>query len=274
MHHGFHLYLVSDSTGETVSSVSRAALAQFEDVQPVEHVWSLVRTRAQIEQIVRAIEEEPGFVMYTLVEESLATLLRRECRRISAPCVPVLSRVVAEMEHYLGAPATGKMGRQHQLDEEYFERVEAVNYTLAHDDGQAHWDLEEADIILVGVSRTSKSPTCVYLAHRGYKAANVPWVPGCPLPPELTELEHPFIVGLVIDPDRLIEIRQARLQSLKSEKQTDYTDLEKIREEIKESRRLFSRQGWPVIDVTHRSVEETAATILQYYQQDQEKKKW
>src|ERR1700735_4263789 len=233
----FHLHLVSDSTGETVGNVARAVIAQFDDVEAHEHIWSLIRTRGQLDKVLVGIESHPGIVMYTLVDKNLRDVLKAECLKRSLPCIPVLAPIIAELTTYLGIESSTLPGRQHELDEKYFSRVEAINYTLAHDDGQAAWDLSEADIILIGVSRTSKSPTCVYLANRGFKAANVPYVGGCPLPPELGTLTKPLIVGLTITPDRLIQIRKTRLQSLKQDENTNYVDVEKVEEEILASRR-------------------------------------
>ncbi len=268
----FHLYLISDSTGETVSSVARAAVAQFEDVDPEEHVWSLVRTPAQLEKVLETIEAHPGVVMYTLVNNEMRDRLRQFCGDLNLPCVPVLARAISEMVAYLGIETSTQPGRKHLLNEEYFSRVEAVNFALAHDDGQATWELEEADIVIVGVSRTSKSPTCVYLANRGFKAANVPFVDSCPLPENLLTLKRPLIVGLTIDPDRLEQIRKSRLHSLDQHTETNYVDRERIVAEIAASRKLYARQGWPVIDVTRRAIEETAATILQHHDRHCEKR--
>jgi len=254
-----------------VSSVARAATVQFDDIEPREHIWSLVRTKGQLDKVVAGIRANPGVVMYTLVDKNLRDILKAECLKLSLPCIPVLAQIVAELTTYLGIESSSLPGRQHELDEKYFSRVEAINFTLSHDDGQATWDLQGADIILVGVSRTSKSPTCVYLAHRGFRAANIPFVSGCPLPPELEELKKPLIVGLTISTDRLVQIRKTRLQSLKQEEDTNYVDLEKVEEEILESRKLFTRNKWPVIDVTRRSVEETAANIIQHFHDRMEK---
>lgn len=267
----FNLHLVSDSTGETVSSVARAAVVQFDDVESEEFVWTLVRNDAQLSKVIESLQENPGVVMYTLVDNGLRDRLKMECARRGLPCIAVLANVVGELSSYLGQKTHALPGRQHALDEEYFLRVDAVNYALAHDDGQAHWELEEADIVLVGVSRTSKSPTCMYLAYKGYKSANIPFVLDCPLPETLDRLKKPLVVGLAIAPERLQQIRKTRLQSLKSEKDTNYVDMEQLQREMNESRKLFSRYKWPVIDVTRRSVEETAATILQYLKKHQDK---
>lgn len=267
----FNLHLVSDSTGETVGSVARAALVQFDDVEAEEFNWTLVRSKNQLDRVIESIKENPGVVMYTLVDGSLRDTLKLECAKRGLPCIAVLSGVVSELSAYLGQESHASPGKQYELTEEYFTRVDAINYALAHDDGQAHWDLEGADIILVGPSRTSKSPTCVYLAYKGFKAANIPFVLDCPLPPSLETLKKPLIVGLTIQTDRLMQIRKSRLQSLSQEAETNYVDIEYMEREIAESRKLFSKQRWPVIDVTKRSVEETAATIAQYHKKHKEK---
>lgn len=267
----FNLHLVSDSTGETVGSVARAAMAQFDDVETEEYSWTLVRSKAQMEKVIEAINEHPGIVMYTLVDNELRDRLKMECTRRGLPCIAVIAGVVSEISAYLGQESHALPGRQHELNEEYFTRVDAINFALAHDDGQGHWELEEADIILVGISRTSKSPTCVYLAYKGLKAANVPFVLGCPLPPALETIKKPLIVGLTINPERLLHIRKTRLQSLNHDKDSNYIDMEYMLREIEQSRKLYNKRKWPVIDVTKRSVEETAATIIQYHKKHQEK---
>lgn len=267
----FHLHLVSDSTGETVSSVSRAALAQFDGVDAEEHSWTLVRTRALMEKAIAGITNNPGMVLYTIVDQKLRDMLKAECQRMSIPCIPVIAGIVSEMATYLQINASDMPGRQHELNDEYFSRVEAINYALAHDDGQSHWDLEDADIVLVGPSRTSKSPTCIYLAYRGYKAANIPYVMGCPLPPSIDSLKKPLMVGLTIDVDRLLQIRRTRLQSLKQEEETNYIDIDQVKKELAESRKFYMQHRWPIIDVTRRSVEETAAQIIQLHQKRLEK---
>lgn len=263
----FHLHLVSDSTGETVSSVARAALAQFEKIEPIEHTWTLIRTARQMERVIEEIEADPGIVLHTIVDNKLRDMLRAACKKHKVPCIPVLKSVVNEFATYLRVPIVAAPGKQYELDDDYFARVEAINYSLAHDDGQATWNLEEADIVLVGPSRTSKSPTCMHLANRGFKAANVPYVKGVELPEELFKLERPLIVGLTIDLDRLIQIRESRLQSMKEQTRTDYVNSEEVESEIAASRKLFVKQRWPIIDVTNKSVEETAANILKHYKE-------
>ncbi len=258
----FHLHLVSDSTGETVHSVARACLVQFEEAEAIEHIWSMIRTRTQIERVIGGIEANPGVVLFTLVNENLRGPLQEGCRRLQVPAIPVLDPIIAALGSYLGRESRGLPGQQHLMDNEYFARIDAMQFALTHDDGQSSWGINEADVILVGVSRTSKSPTCIYLANRGIKAANVPFVPGVPLPPELLEATRPLIVGLTNDPERLIQIRRNRLTSLHQDDRTDYTDLEAVRTEVAQARRLFAERHWPVIDVTRRSIEETAAAIM------------
>lgn len=269
----FHLHLVSDSTGETVASVARASLAQFDHVTAEEHIWSLVRTKGQLEKVIAALDAYPGVVMFTLVDADMREQLRQACAKRALPCIPILGQAVRELSNYLGEEATGAPGQQYELSEDYFARIDAINYALEHDDGQATWELEQADVVIVGVSRTSKSPTCVYLAYRGYKAANVPFVPHCPLPENLTELKRPLVVGLTISGERLIDIRTTRLAAMNQDKNTDYIHDERVREEIENSKKLFRQNGWPVIDVTRRSVEETATLIIQYRQRQLEKRR-
>ena len=265
-----HLHLVSDATGETVHSVARACLSQFEGVEPVEHNWALMRTLGQIRKVVAAVEENPGIVMFTLVNEELREALLEGCRNLQVPCIAVLDPVIASLGNFLGIKAKGMPGRQHIMDAEYFGRIDAMTFALHHDDGQAVQGLQDADIILAGVSRTSKTPTCIYLANRGIKAANIPIVPGVPVPEELTRLRNragePFVVGLTKDPGRLVQVRRNRLQMLSHDANTDYVDLESVREEVASARRLYTKLSWPVIDVTRRSIEESAAAILQLYE--------
>jgi regulator of PEP synthase PpsR (kinase-PPPase family) len=261
----FHLHLVSDSTGDTVHSVARACLVQFDEAQAIEHVWSMVRTRSQIDRVLAGIETNRGLVLFTMVNDALREVLVEGCRRLQVPAIPVLDPIIGALASYLGRRSHGVPGRQHLLDREYFARIDAMTFAINHDDGQSPWGIEEADVCLVGVSRTSKTPTCLYLAsrevYRGVKAANVPFVPGVPLPPELLRARKPLIVGLTNDPERLIHLRRNRLSMLDHNEATDYTDLEAVRVEVRESRRLFAEHHWPVIDVTRRSIEETASSI-------------
>ena len=260
----FHLHLVSDSTGDTVHALARACLVQFQDCEPIDHIWSMVRTRTQIERIVAGIDANRGVVLYTLVNESLRSLLQEHCRTMGVPAIPVLDPVIGALANFLGRNPRGLPGQQHALDGDYFARIDAMTFAMTHDDGQALWGINDADIILVGVSRTSKTPTSIYLANRGLKIANVPMIPGMPLPPELFAAKKPLIVGLVNDPERLVSIRRNRLTQIHTDNHPiDYTDLEAVKNEVTLARRLFHEQRWPVIDVTRRSIEETAAAIVQ-----------
>ena len=258
----FHVHLVSDSTGETLNAMARAVCARFENVLPIEHIYALVRSPRQLERALTDIEEAPGVVIHTIVDDQLRTALEEGVRRLDMPCIAALDPLVSSLQRYLGASISRRVGVQHALDNDYFNRMDALNYAIGHDDGQGGQDLEQADVVLVGVSRTSKTPTCIYLAHRGVRAANVPLVPTRPPPEKLFELKNTLVVGLTISPDRLIQIRRNRLLSLKEDRESSYIDIEAVREETVKARRLYERQGWPVIDVTRRSVEETAAAVL------------
>lgn len=268
----FHIHMVSDSTGETVNSVVRSVMTQFEDVEIEEHTWSLVRTTGQLERVVNAIKEEPGPILYTLVNRDMQAALIKECRNLRLPCIPVLAKITKELSHYFGVEAKANPGSQYELDEEYFNKMDAIHFSIAHDDGQETDDLEEADIVLVGASRTSKTPTCVYLSYRGINAANVPFVKTVPLPETLFNLKNPLVIGLVIHPERLGQIRKSRLLSLNETNETSYVEIDEIIDEVRESRKIFNKNGWPVIDVTRKSVEETCAQILQLYDKHLEKK--
>ena len=262
----FHMHLVSDSTGETVNSVARACLVQFEGVEPIEHAWTLVRTKGQLRKALTGIAANPGPVLFTLIDPEVRSALQDGCRELVVPCIPVLDHIIHTLGAHLGQDIRGRPGLQHALDAEYFHRIDAMNYVLSHDDGQNRSGFEDADVVLLGVSRTSKTPTCIYLANRGIRAANVPLVPGTPIPEEIFTAKHPLIIGLTTDPARLVQVRRNRLRMIsRSGEETDYTDLESVREEVAFARRLFTKHGWPVIDVTRRSIEETAATILTYY---------
>jgi hypothetical protein len=268
----FDIHMVSDSTGETVSSVMRSVMSQFEKVEVEEHTWALVRTEGQMDRVLQSIEENPGPVLYTIIDRDMQAKLIKFCRKLRLPCIPVLAKITNELSSYFGVQAKAKPGRQYELDEEYFEKVDAIHYTLAHDDGQETETLDEADIILVGASRTSKTPTCVYLSYKGLYVANVPYVQGVPLPKNLFTIKEPLIVGLVISPERLGQIRKSRLLSLNEDKTTSYVDEEAILEELRESRKIFAKNNWPVIDVTRKSVEETSAQIMQIYSKYAQKK--
>ena len=258
----FHVHLVSDSTGETLNAMARAVCARFDNVLPIEHIYALVRSQRQLDRALGDIEEAPGVVIHTIVDDKLRHALEEGCRRLDMPCIPALDPLVSALSRYLGAATTSRVGAHLRLDNDYFNRMDALNYAIGHDDGQGGQDLDEADVVLVGVSRTSKTPTCIYLAHRGVRAANVPLVPGRPIPEKLTQLKKAMVVGLTISPDRLIQIRRNRLLSLQENRQSSYIDTDVVRDEIIQARRLYERHAWPTIDVTRRSVEETAAAIL------------
>lgn len=258
----FHLHLISDSTGETVSTVSRAVAALFKDVDPIEHSWSLIRTTSQIDKVLAGIREHPGVVLYTLVGDELQVALSEGCRLLGVPCISVLDQVIDGFSAYLGAEQQHRPGGQHALDKDYFDRMDAIQFTLHHDDGQLLGEVHNADVILVGVSRTSKTPTSLYLANRGIKVANVPLVPGYDPPEQVMAAEKPLIIGLTSHPEALVQVRRSRLKSMNAQHETDYIALEAVRTEVRKARRLFSERGWPVIDVSHRSIEETAAEIL------------
>jgi hypothetical protein len=261
-----NLHLVSDSTGETLNSIARATLSRFEDPHVVHHRWSLVRSRLQLDRVLDGIEAEPGPVLFTLVDRSLRLALEETCKTLGVECFSPLDPVMELLQSATGERAREKRAAQHVMDADYFRRIDAMHYVLAHDDGQAAAGIAEADVCLVGVSRSSKTPTCFYLANRGIKAANVPIVPGAPLPEELAQAPCP-VVGLHIEVSALIEIRRHRLKligggGVRSDA-TDYVDHESVKAEIQAARRLCTQYGWPVIDVTRRSIEETAATVLQ-----------
>jgi regulator of PEP synthase PpsR (kinase-PPPase family) len=259
----FHLHLVSDSTGETLITVARAAAAQYASVAPIEHVYPAVRTNKQLDRVLSEIEEEPGVVLYTLLEQDLIGRLEGKCRDLGLPCLSILGPVLRLFQSYLGAESTHKVGAQHMLNAEYFKRIDALNYTMLHDDGQHAEDLEDAEVVLVGVSRTSKTPTSIYLANRGVKTANIPLVPGIAVPSQVERLAKPLVVGLFASPERIVQIRQNRLLGLKAHRDDDqYIDRQAVAEEIAFSRRLCAANNWPLIDVTRRSIEETAAAVM------------
>lgn len=262
----FHLHLVSDATGETLINVGRAAAAQYDSAQAREHIYTMVRSEKDIANVVADIESAPGIVLYTLIEPDHAAMLEERCRDLGVPALSVLDPILSLFQTYLGAKSAQRAGAQHALDTEYFRRIDALNFTLSHDDGQMTDDLEEADVVLLGISRTSKTPTSIYLANRGVKAANIPLVPDVPLPEAVEKMTGAFIVGLIASPDRIVQIRQHRLLSINADsKDTAYIDKHAVAEEIAQTRRLCARRGWPIIDVTRRSIEETAAAILTLY---------
>src|SRR4051795_9461235 len=261
----FHLHLVSDSTGETLITVARAVAAQYANVTPVEHVYPLVRSQKQLDRVLDEIEEAPGIVLFTLLEKDLVSRLEHKCNGINVPSLSIIGPVMQLFEAYLGAATTGRVGAQHVLNAEYFKRIDALNYTMLHDDGQHLEGLEEADVVLVGVSRTSKTPTSIYLANRGVKTGNVPVVPGVEVPRHVEALARPLVVGLYASPERIVQIRQNRLLGLKAHHDDDqYIDRKAVAEEVAFSRKLCARHNWPSIDVTRRSIEETAAAVMSF----------
>ncbi|MEM7568744.1 MAG: pyruvate, water dikinase regulatory protein [Pseudomonadota bacterium] len=257
-----HLHLVSDATGETLESVVKAALAQFDGVDVAKHYWPMIRSPKQMERVMQDIAERPGLVLYTLVNETIREVLQASCRELGLVSVSVLDPVIQALQPFLGLKAHGRPGRQHAMNAAYFRRIEAMQFTLAHDDGHLPENMDDADIVIAGVSRTSKTPTSMYLANRGYKTTNIPLVPETPIPQRLFAPTRALVVGLTTAPDRLVQIRKNRLLALKEEKDTSYIDQDSVRAEITFARRLFSKHGWPVIDVTRRSIEETAAAII------------
>ena len=261
----FHVHLVSDSTGETLVGLMKASTAQFRNATALEHIHALVRSEAQLENALENIRNKPGVVLYTLVNSERRRRLETFCAQHKIPAISILDPTLAMLGRYLGASIISEVGAQRTLDAEYYNRIEALDYAMAHDDGQNVQGLEQADIVLLGVSRTSKTPTCIYLANRGYKAGNIPLVPGAPLPTILDSYSNPFIVGLVASPDRIVQIRQQRLMGLKQTQQTDYIDQDRVRDEMRQAKRMFLKKGYKVIDVTRKSIEETAAQIINLY---------
>jgi hypothetical protein len=262
-----HLHLLSDSTGETLENIAKAALAQYDGVETIRHFWPMVRSEPHLERILQEITHNPGLVLFTLVSGEMRRSLETRCRALGLPAVAPLDPVNDALSGLLGQQAKARPGRQHVLDAAYFDRVDAIQFTIAHDDG-LNWDnWEEAEIVLAGVSRTSKTPTSIYLANRGFKTANIPIVPESPPPSKLFELQHPLVVGLTTSADRLIQVRRNRLLSLNQAPETAYVDQEAVAREVAYARRMFADNGWPVIDVTRRSIEETAAAIIALVQE-------
>lgn len=258
----FHLHLVSDATGETLNTVARAATTQYSAYRPIEHVYALIRTQRQLARVLEQIEQQPGIVMFTLVSRDLRGQLEKHCETLSLPCISILDPVISLLAQYLNAETTPQVGGQHVLNADYFRRMEALQFTMIHDDGQNTSDLAKADVIILGISRTSKTPTSIYLAQRGIRAANIPLVMNIPLPGNLFELKGKTIVGLIASAERIAQIRRHRLLNLNESRATDYTDPRFITQEIMLMKSICTANNWPMIDVTRRSVEETAATIL------------
>ena len=269
-----NLHLISDSTGETLGSMSRAIMSQFAEVETKEFMWSLVRTKTRMLQIMEEVQKNKGIVLYTILNEELLETLVSEAKKHKIRIIPALDRIIDIFSKYIGQDVIHKTGRQYVLDEEYFDKINAINFTIDHDDGRKTESLEDADIVLVGPSRTSKSPTCIYLSYRGYKTANVPFISDITMPKELFELKTPLIIGLTVNPDILIQIRKNRMKFLdqKTSDDNDYVSFENVEKEVKEARRLYSKYAWPVIDVTRKSVEETSAAIIQIYNERKNRK--
>lgn len=260
----FHLHLISDSTGETLIAAGRAAAAQFQSSHALEHVYPLIRNRKQLMQVMEAVDGAPGIVLYTIVDRELADIIAVTCKEMGLPCVSVLEPIIDLFQSYLGATSRRRSGAQHVMDADYFARIDALNFTMDHDDGQLPADFNDADVVLIGISRTSKTPTSIYLANRGIKTANIPIVPGVPLPDRLMEATKPLVVGLIATADRISQVRQNRVLGTASHsfRAEDYVDRASIAEELKYARALCARNNWPTIDVTRRSIEETAAAIV------------
>lgn len=259
----FHLHLISDATGETLIAAGRAAAAQYTNARAIEHMYPLIRTEKQLSKVLEGIDAEPGIVLYTVVDQKLAAMIDQSCSAMGVPCVSVLEPVLATFQSYLGLAAHRRASAQHVLNTDYFRRIDALNFTMEHDDGLLPPDIEEADIVLVGISRTSKTPTSIYLANRGIKTANVPIVNGVPIPDEVINAKKPLIVGLIATAERISQVRQHRLLGTVADFHNEfYTDRAAIAEELTYARNLCARHGWPVIDVSRRSIEETAAAIL------------
>ncbi len=271
MEQNYHIHLISDSTGETTQGILKASIAQFESISAQEHIWPMIRSTTQMEQVIQKIHENPGPVIFTLVSTRIRELLIDGCMRANVPCISVLDPVVETLGEFFKRKTVNRPGGQHTLNAQYFDRIEALNYVMAHDDGQSTDSLDSSDLILVGVSRTSKTPTSIYLAnHYGLQTANIPFVLDIPLPDSLFQVSNVLVIGLTASATRLVQIRRNRLLILKQEPQTDYVDISTVKTEINQARKLFSAQAWPVIDVTRRSIEETAAAIFQLYLQFKE----
>ena len=261
----FHLHMVSDATGETLVTLAKAVRVQYAQVRAIEHLHPLVRSRRELDRVLKDVEAAPGIVLYTLFNRELADALEQSCKQLNVPCVAPLKHLLQVFESYLGMASTPTVGGQHVLDADYFRRIEAMNFSMAHDDGHLPDNLNDADIILLGISRTSKTPTSIYLANRGLKTANVPLVPGMALPPQLEQKTKAFVVALVASPERIAQVRQNRVIEQAHGHLEEYVDRDAIAAEIAQTRQLCARHGWPIIDVTRRSIEETAAAIIRLY---------
>jgi len=258
----YHLHLVSDATGETLNTVAKAAAAQYSDYRPIAHIYALVRTPSQLNRALREIEQQPGIVLFTLINPDIRKHLELQCESLGVPCVSILDPVISILAQYLNAQQKPQVGGQHALNSDYFKRIDALNFTMAHDDGQCIDDIEKSEIVILGISRTSKTPTSIYLAQRGVRTANIPIVPGVPVPTKLLSLRGPLVIGLFASAERIAQIRRHRLLTMRESRSTDYADPRLITDELLLMKNLCSQNEWPMIDVTRRSVEETAATIM------------
>ena len=260
------LYLVSHASGEMIEMLARNSVIQLENVDVKRRLWKMVRRLDQLPAILSEIAVAPGFVLHSISSSDVRAAFEEGCRQLGSPYQFALEPLVGRLADYSGARIKSRKGSADLFDEDYYRRVEAMKYTLAHDDGLAADDLEDAEVIVVGVSRATKTPTCMYLASRGIKAANVPLVPGIRPPAGLMQAKAPLVVGLTIDPARLAVVRRDRLQAWEGETINGYADIDSLHHEILEARRLFLRCGWPVIDTSKRSIEQTASMIIDLLQ--------
>ena len=261
------IFLISDSTGETLDRIFMALKAQFNNFEYELNQFSFTRTETQISTILKnAKKQDSPIILYTVVNSKLAKFLAEESNKVGIPCFGVLGDLILNFSKILNQKATHKPSGQHVLDEEYYKRIEAIQFTMNHDDGNQTENILESDIILVGVSRTSKTPTSIYLANKGLKTSNIPLVNEMSIPKDVMSAKNLCIVGLVTEAERLFDIRRNRLNTLKENEASDYTNLEKIKTEVEESKKIFKKNKWPTIDVTRKSVEETAASIIKIFE--------
>ncbi len=246
--------------------LAKAAAVQYPKARAIEHIHPLIRTSRQLTRVLQEIEQAPGIVLYTLVNTDLQELLASRCAEIPVPVLAPLQPVMGVFESFLGAPQTPTVAGQHVLDASYFRRIDAMNFTMAHDDGRLPENIDDADIVLLGISRTSKTPTSIYLAQRGYKTANLPLVPSLPFPEQMGNVKRAFVVGLIASAERISDVRRNRALTMGDRNLESYVDRSQIAAEIAYSRRICAKYSWPVIDVTRRSIEETAAAIIKLMQ--------
>ncbi len=267
MNEPYQIYLVSDSTGETIDRIFTALRSQFTKFKYKVHHYSFTRTENQINQIIKdASTHGKPMILFTLVDDNLNKLLVNSSKKNNIPCYGVLGELIEKFSKDLNQKSLSIPSRQHKLNDEYYDRVEAIQFTMKHDDGKDLNDVEESDIVILGVSRTSKTPTSIYLANRGYKTTNIPLINENSVPKSLKNNKKLCVVGLTTDPERLIDLRKNRLKSLRENEKNDYTNLKKITEEVKQAKKTFKKYNWPVIDVTRKSVEETAASIIKIHE--------